>query len=414
MSEECNQSCGNCSDNCSESKKSFLAEQNALSNVKRVIAVVSGKGGVGKSLVTSLLASEMQKSGYKTAILDADITGPSIPKTFGLKGQAVADESGLYPIKTNSGLKIMSINLLLKNETDPVIWRGPIIANTVKQFWTDVIWGDIDFMFVDMPPGTGDVPLTVFQSLPIDGIIVVTSPQELVSMIVEKAVNMANAMNIPVLGIVENMSYFECPDCKEKHYIFGKSHIEEIVENFGLKIYAKIPVNPEIAAKCDKGQIESVDGKWLKNIVTMLEKNDRSNEKEKCEMNIAVTYEDGQVFQHFGHTEQFKIYKTKDGKILESKVVSTNGSGHSALADFLKDYQVDTLICGGIGGGAKIALAQCGIHLYPGVTGEADTQVELFLKNQLAYDPDTKCNHHDHDHEGCSEHDHNCSHLCGE
>ena len=243
-------------------------------NVKKVIAVVSGKGGVGKSLVTSLLAVKARQSGLKTAILDADITGPSIPKSFGLSGKATCNEEGtiIYPPETRTGIKTMSLNYLLDNETDPVIWRGPVIANTVKQFWTDVIWNDVDYMFVDMPPGTGDVPLTVFQSLPVDGIIVVTSPQELVSMIVGKAVKMAEMMDVSVLGIVENMSYFECPDCKSRHSIFGESHIDEVAAKYGIKNIARMPINPKLAAACDKGLIELYDGNWLDETTDMLEK----------------------------------------------------------------------------------------------------------------------------------------------
>ncbi len=254
---ECTHNCETCGANCSDRKaESLLAPQNSLSDIKKVIAVVSGKGGVGKSLVTSLMASASSKAGFKTAVLDADITGPSVPKVFGIKEKATGTNESLYPVKTKSGIEVMSVNLLLENDTDPVVWRGPVIAGVIKQFWTDVVWNDVDFMFVDMPPGTGDAPLTVFQSLPVHGIIVVTSPQELVGMIVEKAVKMANMMNIPVIGIVENMSYFECDECNKKHYIFGESHIDEIAEKYGIKNVAKLPVNPEFAAKADKGEIE--------------------------------------------------------------------------------------------------------------------------------------------------------------
>lgn len=261
---ECTHNCESCSANCSErAAESLLAPQNELSDVKKVIAVVSGKGGVGKSLVTSMLAGLSKKKGFKTAVLDADVTGPSIPKVFGVNERAMGDNEHLYPAVTKSGIEIMSVNLLLENDTDPVVWRGPVIAGVVKQFWSDVIWNDVDFMFVDMPPGTGDVPLTVFQSIPVDGIIVVTSPQELVSMIVEKAVKMADMMNIPVLGIVENMSYFECDGCNKRHYIFGESHIEKIAAKHGIKNIAKLPINPEYAAYGDKGDIESADASAL-------------------------------------------------------------------------------------------------------------------------------------------------------
>lgn len=242
-----------------------------MSDIKKVIGVVSGKGGVGKSLVTSLLAVLMQRKGYKTAILDADITGPSIPKAFGIKGLAETDDNGIYPKLSKFGTEIMSINLLLPSETDPVVWRGPVIAGAVKQFWTDVIWNDVDYMFVDMPPGTGDVPLTVFQSLPVDGIIIVASPQELVGMIVGKAVKMAEMLNIPILGIIENMSYFECPDCGKKHYIFGDSKLGELSKKYNIETAAQIPINPKLAAACDKGFIELFEGDWLDEIADKVE-----------------------------------------------------------------------------------------------------------------------------------------------
>ena len=270
MSEECTHNCETCSQNCSENQEPQYECLNELSSVKKVIAVVSGKGGVGKSLVTSLLSVLSQRNGNKTAIMDADITGPSIPKAFGIHENAKGSEDGLYPVQSKTGIDIMSLNLLLENETDPVIWRGPVIGGTVKQFWTEVIWKDIDYMFIDMPPGTGDVPLTVFQSLPVDGIIIVASPQELVSMIVEKAVKMATLMRIPVLGIVENMSYFVCPNCKEKHYIYGESHIEEIAEEYGIKHVAKIPMDSTLAAACDAGMIEVYKGDWLDEMTEML------------------------------------------------------------------------------------------------------------------------------------------------
>lgn len=274
MSENCNENCSSCTDDCEQRKEpmDFSEKLNELSSVKRVIGVVSGKGGVGKSLVTSMLATTMNRRGYHTAILDADITGPSIPKAFGIREKATGSEFGLFPIKSKTGIDIMSINLLLENDTDPVVWRGPIIAGTVKQFWTDVIWNDVDFMFVDMPPGTGDVPLTVFQSIPVDGIIIVTSPQELVSMIVSKAVKMANMMNIPIIGVVENMSYFKCPDNGKDYKIFGDSHIEEIAEKYNLEVLAMLPIDPKISGACDKGMIEFYDGTWLDPIAKILEK----------------------------------------------------------------------------------------------------------------------------------------------
>ena len=255
---ECTHNCETCGADCaSRSAESLLAPQNELSDVKKVIAVVSGKGGVGKSLVTALMANAAVRAGKTAAVLDADVTGPSIPKLFGLHERAQGNETALFPSQAKNGVRIMSVNLLLENDTDPVVWRGPVIAGVIKQFWTDVIWDKVDYMFVDMPPGTGDVPLTVFQSLPVSGIIVVTSPQELVEMIVEKAVKMAEMMNIPVLGIVENMSYFECDECHKKHFIFGESHIDGIAQRHGIKSVAKLPINPAFAQLADSGNIDS-------------------------------------------------------------------------------------------------------------------------------------------------------------
>ena len=272
MSEECTHNCETCGADCSSRQESgsMLETPNAQSHIKKIIAVVSGKGGVGKSLVTSLLAVNAQRAGYQAAILDADITGPSIPKSFGIRDKALGTDFGILPNKTSSGIEIMSTNLMLETDTTPVVWRGPVIAGAVKQFYTDVIWNDVDFMFVDMPPGTGDVPLTVFQSLPVDGIIVVTSPQELVSMIVEKAVNMAGMMNIPVLALVENMSYFECPHCGEKTYIFGESKVEETANRHFIPMTAKLPMNMKLAAAADAGMIELYEGDWLDKVTEML------------------------------------------------------------------------------------------------------------------------------------------------
>ena len=265
MSESCSGNCSNCGSDCaSRQPESLLAPANAHSNVKKVIAVVSGKGGVGKSTVTSLLAVAMHKLGYKTAILDADITGPSIPQAFGLHSSAAGSDEGIFPVETEEGIKVMSINLL-------VVWRGPVVAGAVKQFWSDVQWGDVDYMFVDLPPGTGDVPLTVFQSLPVDGIVIVTTPQELVSMIVEKAVNMAALMHVPVIGLVENMSYFVCPDCGKTHFIFGKSNVEALALRHGITGVARLPIDPTFAAKCDAGEIEQADTSALDTIAAGIE-----------------------------------------------------------------------------------------------------------------------------------------------
>ncbi len=269
MSSSCNGDCAGCKSDCDsrQETESLIEAQNTYSDIKKVIGVVSGKGGVGKSLVTALLASGVRRKAKEVAVLDADITGPSIPRLFGIKDKAKADERGLLPENSDSGIEIMSVNLLLENEEDPVVWRGPVIAGAVKQFWTDVAWGKVDYMFVDMPPGTGDVALTVFQTLPVDGIIVVTSPQELVEMIVGKAVKMAKLMDIPVIGLVENMSYFECPDCHQRHDIFGRSRAEEIAAKYGIEETARIPIDPTLAKACDAGAIEHHENDYLKELV---------------------------------------------------------------------------------------------------------------------------------------------------
>ena len=270
MSESCSENCASCSQNCE--KRDMLLPPNEYSTIKHVIGVVSGKGGVGKSLVTSLLAVAAQSKGLQTAILDADITGPSIPKAFGLHDRAQGDESGIFPMETKMGIRVMSVNLLLEKEDAPVIWRGPVISGMINQFWQEVIWGDVDYMFVDMPPGTGDVPLTVFQSLPLDGIIIVTTPQDLVQMSVKKAYNMAKMMNIPVLGVIENMSYFACPDCKKQYPIFGESKIDEAAKELGVPVLARLPIEPKTAALVDKGAVELADTDKFNAIVDNLPK----------------------------------------------------------------------------------------------------------------------------------------------
>lgn len=270
----CTHNCETCGQACSSREggaPDFREAPHELSSIKKVIGIVSGKGGVGKSLVTSLLAVSMQRAGRHVGILDADITGPSIPKVFGVHEKATGTDKAIFPVQTQGGMDIMSINLLLEDETAPVVWRGPVIAGAVKQFWTDVVWKDIDFLFVDMPPGTGDVPLTVFQSLPLDGIIVVTSPQELVSMIVGKAVNMAKMMNIPILGIVENMSYVQCPHCDERIAVYGDSHIDAIAAEYGLQVLGKLPIDPALARACDEGVLESLQGDYLSGAAALLQ-----------------------------------------------------------------------------------------------------------------------------------------------
>ena len=270
---ECTHDCSSCGKDCAErTAESFRKNLREGASVKKVIAVVSGKGGVGKSLVTCLMASEMQRRGYNCAVLDADITGPSVPKSFGVHEHCMGTDEYLFPVTTHSGMQLMSMNLLLENETEPVVWRGPVIAGAVTQFWTDVLWRDVDYMFVDMPPGTGDVPLTVFQSLPVDGIIIVTTPQDLVGMIVEKAVHMAEMMHIPVLGLVENMSYFKCPGCGREHPIFGESRVEALAKQFGIAHWARLPIDPAVTAMVDAGEVESVSGEHISSIVDAVEK----------------------------------------------------------------------------------------------------------------------------------------------
>ena len=269
---DCNHDCSNCAKSCGSrtESQSLLVPQNEVSDIKKVIGVVSGKGGVGKSMVTSLLACAMNRAGKKTALLDADVTGPSIPKMFGLKERAQADEKYMYPVETRGGIKVMSLNLLVENETDPVIWRGPVVAGLIQQFWKDVNWGNVDVMFIDMPPGTGDVPLTVFQSIKLDGIIIAATPQELVSMIVSKAVNMAKMMNVPILGVIENMSYLKCPHCGEAIDIFGKSHTAEAAAEHGLSVLDCVPLDPALAALSDAGNIEQADTGVLSNTIRMI------------------------------------------------------------------------------------------------------------------------------------------------
>lgn len=381
MSEKCNQSCSSCSEDCAERKEDktdFSEKPHDMSSIKKVIGIISGKGGVGKSLVTSMLAVTMNRRGYHSAVLDADVTGPSIPKAFGIRKKATGNEFGLLPVKSTTGIDIMSINLLLENDTDPVVWRGPLIAGTVKQFWTDVIWEDVDFMFIDMPPGTGDVALTVFQSIKVDGIIVVTSPQELVSMIVSKAVKMAEMMKIPIIGLVENMSYFKCPDNGKDYQIFGDSHIDEIATKHNLKVLAKIPINPKISAACDRGMIELFDGNWLEPVAELLEET-----VEKKPLKIAVASENGTVTEHFGHCEEFAIFDTENNQIIRSETVHNPGHKPGFLPNFLNDMGVSVIISGGMGGGAVDIFNEKNIEVIVGAKGNAKEAAEAYLKGSL-------------------------------
>jgi Mrp family chromosome partitioning ATPase/predicted Fe-Mo cluster-binding NifX family protein len=398
MSENCKESCSSCGDDCDERKEErtdFKENIHELSEIKKVIAVVSGKGGVGKSLVTSLLAVAMNRRGYKTAILDADITGPSIPKSFGITEKVQTSEFGLYPLTSKTGIEIMSINLLLENETDPVIWRGPIIGNMVKQFWTDVIWHDIDFMFIDMPPGTGDVPLTVFQSLKVDGIIIVTSPQELVSMIVTKAVKMANMMNIPIIGIVENMAYFKCPDCNKEYKIFGDSNIQKISQKHTIPILAKMPIDPSAAVACDKGLIEYYVGEWLEKAADILEVKLKANTKGESKMKIAVASENEMVTEHFGHCINFNIFESENGQILKSESIPNPGHKPGFLPNYLNDLGVNVIISGGMGGGAIEIFNEKNLEVIVGASGYAKSAAEAYLAGALK-STGSVCHEHQH------------------
>lgn len=393
MSENCSHNCGHCSEECSErTQESLLAPLHEGSRVKKVIGVVSGKGGVGKSLVTSMLAVTAQRNGYRTAVLDADITGPSIPKMFGIHERAAADDNCIIPAKSKTGISVMSLNLLTEDETDPVIWRGPILAGVVKQFWSDVLWGDIDYMFIDMPPGTGDVPLTVFQSIPVDGIIIVASPQELVGMIVEKAVKMANMMDIPVLGLVENMSYAICPKCGEKLYIFGESHIEKIAEKYGINSIVKLPVEPKLAEACDKGAIELFDGTWFDKLFQNIDENKNKGDNT---MKIAVSCNGNQIWAHFGHCENFMIYETENGKIISEQSVSNPGHKPGFLPNFLADMDVKVIISGGMGGGAVDIFNERDVEVVLGAQGDAKQAVEAYLRGELE-STGSVCHEHEH------------------
>ena len=397
----------------------FEIPTNPGSRVKKVIGVVSGKGGVGKSFVTSYLSVLMSRKGYRAAVLDADITGPSIPKAFGVHGRLQGDESGIIPAESEGGVKMVSANLLLDSEDQPIVWRGAMIANAVKDFWSSVNWGDVDYMFVDMPPGTGDVPLTAFQSLPVDGILVVTSPQELVSMIVSKAVKMAELMDIPVIGLIENYSYVQCPDCGKKIYVFGESHVDEVGEKFGLPVLAKIPLDPKISAAVDAEGIETVYTDVLDAAADAVEVYEKPVPKKKGLLVAIGVDEDGKIFQHFGRTPKFALYSTADGQLLSKEMLDPEGAGHEGLVDVLAAKQVDVLICGGLGPGAYNALQSAGITVVNGASGSADVAIALYLQGLLKTAAEPNCDHHGHEHgkgeggchgEGGHDHGEGCCH----
>lgn len=403
-STNCESSCS--SGGCGSRQADFIEKTHELNSIKKVIGVVSGKGGVGKSLVTSTLAVMMRRKGYKVGILDADITGPSIPKMFGITKKAEGCEFGIYPQKTHNDISVMSINLLLEKDDSPVIWRGPIIAGTVKQFWTDVIWGNIDYLFLDMPPGTGDVPLTVFQSIPLDGIVIVTSPQDLVSLIVKKAYHMAEAMNIPVLGIVENMSYLKCPDCGKEIKLFGESKIDTVAGNLGIKVLGKMPIDPAVAELCDNGEIEKVNIEYLTDAVQYIESL-TSNREERNSMKIAIATEGTNVSGHFGRCENFTIAEIENSAVKSKVAVNTQGNQHGLLPDFLASHHVNVVIAGGMGEGARQNLISKGIEIISGVSGNIDEVINAYLNGDLE-SSDAGCSGHDHSHghghgeSGCS------------
>jgi len=397
----------------------FDLENNPNNTIRRVIAVVSGKGGVGKSMVTSLLAAAMQRTGRKVGILDADITGPSIPKLFGVQNQRpVPTEAGLLPVVSKHGMQVMSINVLLDDAESPVVWRGPILANTVKQFWTDVIWGDLDFMFLDMPPGTGDVPLTVFQSIPLDGIVIVTSPQDLVSMIVKKAVNMAKKMDIPIIGIVENMSHVICPGCGETIKIFGDSVTEELALEWGIPFLGSLPIDPRLTELSDKGQIESAAIDYLDKAIIAMKKIPAKGEPETDTIapaeetapasaqgstqevtvkKIAIAAEGHYVCEHFGHCEGFNIYTTQNGAIIAQDFLANPGHKPGLLPNLLNDQGVHVVIAGGMGAGAIDIFNEKGIDVITGARGMVDQTIATYLDGKLL-STGSVC--HDHQHAG--------------
>ncbi|MBE6114683.1 MAG: dinitrogenase iron-molybdenum cofactor biosynthesis protein [Erysipelotrichaceae bacterium] len=398
MSQNCNHNCSSCGENCSArtAPQSFLVQANPHSSIKKVIGVVSGKGGVGKSSVSAMLAVAMRKKGYRVGIIDADITGPSIPNMFNIHTHAGGCEDGILPEVSKSGIEIMSMNLLLENENDAVIFRGPVLAGIVKQFYTDVIWEDIDYLFVDMPPGTGDVPLTVFQSYPLDGIVIVSTPQSLVSMIVSKACDMAKQMDIPVLGLIENMSYVECPDCGKKLDIFPTSHVDEVADQYGLPILARLPMLASIMQAADVGRIEDLNMPYLKGAVEELEKLIYREEKREI---IAIPVIDSSINDHFGRSEQFMVVSLVDDVVIDKRI-ETMRELHSAIPTVLASLGVSVVLCKGMGVGAYNALRSRDIKVIRGVEGDIDRVIEQYVlgnlvdtENVCEHDHDCKCEH---------------------
>ncbi len=389
MSESCTSDCSTCGKECASrkpTKEEMLEPLNSYSKVKKVIGVVSGKGGVGKSLVTSYLSVLLNRKGYKTAIMDADITGPSIPKAFGIHDKAMGSEKGLLPCESEKGVKVMSINLLLDSEDTPVIWRGPVIAGTVKQFWSEVLWDKVDYMFVDMPPGTGDVPLTVFQSLPLDGIIIVTSPQDLVSLIVAKAVNMANSMDIPILGLVENYSYIQCPDCGKKMSVFGESHVDEIAKKYDLPVLARIPIDSNVAKAVDAGKIEELDVDYFDNAAAYIESNlsvEKDSDSENVTVKIAVANDgDNKVVQNFSQCKEFAMFEIKESELVSKYDIKCDTA---KVVEQLKNEKAEVVICGGIDQETMAALFEAQIKVIPGMRGDISVAAADYLSGALPF-----------------------------
>ena len=400
----CNHNCDSCSQNCSsKKKKSLLEKPNRYSSVKKVIAVMSGKGGVGKSMVTGLLASLLNQKGYKTGVLDADITGPSIPKMFGVKEKGHGTKEGLLPSISKGGVKVMSSQLLLEHENDPVVWRGSLISGLVKQFWTDVIWEDVDYLFVDMPPGTGDVPLTVFQSIGVDGIILVTSPQELVKMIVEKAVKMANMMNLPIIGIVENMSYIKCPDCDKKIEVFGPSRVDEIGKEFNIPVLAKMPIDHLLTKASDKGNIDNANVDYLDQALKVLESLPVNV------MNIAVPVCEDMICENFEEAKTFHIYSIVKNMVISGRRFDVENSDE--LYNLLRENKVHTILCDQIDGMLCNVFEEDGFEVFIECSGDPLDCVRNFLSMDEKGSCSGDCSHcHDSScsHQGC---DGDCDHC---
>ncbi len=384
---ECTSNCSTCTADCASrkpSKEELLAPLNSYSSVKKVIGVVSGKGGVGKSFITSYLSVLMNRKGYKTAVLDADITGPSIPKAFGMNEKAKGSEMGLFPVISDNGVKVMSINLLLDTEETPVLFRGPVIAGVVKQFWTDTVWDNVDYMFVDMPPGTGDVPLTVYQSIPLDGIIIVTSPQKLVSMIVAKAVNMAKTMDIPILGVVENYSYVECGNCGERISVFGESHLEEIAANEGLNILGKLPIDPAVAALIDTGNVEDIKVGYLDKAADYIEQalpiNDDDKDTTNDKIAVMVSGQDD-TCAPFDKCDRLLVLEVINGKVTSKQVNDVSEASAEEIIEFISAQKIKTLLCESFDKEFMIKAFDAGITPIPEKFEDVNQAISKYVKS---------------------------------